>query len=160
MHGASGDCYIDDMMLVQGSVPEAGANLLTNGNFETALSGPWNLSSNMTGSAISTSVRHSGNASLHVVSTSFGDTINQAIWENTAPVVTGGDLHSQFLVLPTGQRTANCSSVSRAVRPIATRFTHCRASSFPLLMPSLLARRMPPIQSSTHPGTLPSALDQ
>ena len=102
MHAAAGDCYIDDMKLVQGSVPEAGANLLTNGDFETALSGPWNLSSNMTESAITTSVRHSGKASLHVVSTSFGDTINQAIWENTAPIVTGGIYTLSFWYSPTG----------------------------------------------------------
>ncbi len=102
MHAASGDCYIDDLKLVQGSVPEAGANLLTDGDFESALSGPWNLSPTMAGSAISTSVRHSGNASLHVVSTSFGDTLNEAIWENTGAIVTGGIYTLSFWYLPTG----------------------------------------------------------
>jgi len=30
----AGDCYIDDLKLVRGSVPEAGANVLLNGGFE------------------------------------------------------------------------------------------------------------------------------
>ena len=34
MHNTPGDVYIDDLKLVAGSVPEAGVNLLTNGDFE------------------------------------------------------------------------------------------------------------------------------
>ncbi len=44
----AGDCYVDDLCLVAGSVPEAGANLLTDGDFESPLSGPWTVSANMT----------------------------------------------------------------------------------------------------------------
>ena len=100
MHNTPGDVYIDDLKLVSGSVPEAGANLLTNGDFESPLSGPWTVSANMTSSVISTAVKHSGNASLHVIATSAGDTISQSIWENTAPIVTNDTYTLSYWYLP------------------------------------------------------------
>jgi hypothetical protein len=100
MHNTPGDVYIDDLKLVAGSVPEAGVNLLTNGDFESPLSGPWTVSANMATSAISTTVKHSGNASLHVIATSAGDTISQSIWENTAPIVTNGTYTLSYWYLP------------------------------------------------------------
>jgi hypothetical protein len=105
MHGAAGDVYIDDLKLVAGSVAEAGPNLLTNGGFETPLTGPWTASTNMINSVISTTVKHSGNASLHVIATSFGDAINQAIWENTATLVTNGTYTLSYWYLPSTNGT-------------------------------------------------------
>ena len=88
MHGTTGDVYLDDLKLVTGSVPEAGTNLIQNGDFESALSGPWTISTNMANSAVSAAIKHFGNSSLHVVATSPGDTVSQAIWQTTAPIVT------------------------------------------------------------------------
>lgn len=88
MHGTAGDVYVDDLKLVHGSVPEVGVNLIQNGDFETALTGPWTVSANMASSVISTSTKHSGAASLHVIASSPGDTISQAIWENTGSIIT------------------------------------------------------------------------
>ena len=105
MHGAAGDVYVDDLKLVAGSVPEAGANLIQDGDFESPLTGPWTLSANMVNSSISTSIKHSGNASLHVVATSPGDTISQAIWENTAPIVTNGTYTLSYWYLPSTNGT-------------------------------------------------------
>ena len=100
MHNTPGDVYIDDLKLVAGSVPEDGVNLLTNGGFESPLSGPWTVSANMTNSVISTTVKHSGNSSLHVVATSAGDTIPQSIWENTASIVTNDTYTLSYWYLP------------------------------------------------------------
>ncbi len=101
MHGTAGDVYVDDLKLVAGArVPEAGVNLITNGDFETALTDPWTLSANMTSSAISTAVKHSGNSSLHVIATTPGDTITQTIWENTGPIVTNGIYTLSYWYLP------------------------------------------------------------
>jgi len=100
MHNTPGDVYIDDLKLVSGSVPEAGVNLLTNGDFESPLSGPWTVSANMTNSVISTAVKHSGNASLHVIATSAGDTVSQSIWENTASIVTYDTYTLSYWYLP------------------------------------------------------------
>lgn len=105
MHGTAGDVYIDDMKLVAGSVPEVGANLIQDGDFESALSGSWTLSSNMTSSIISTAIKHSGTASLHVIATTPGDTIGQAIWENTAPIVTNGTYTLSYWYLPSTNGT-------------------------------------------------------
>ncbi|MGA2862971.1 MAG: lamin tail domain-containing protein [Verrucomicrobiota bacterium] len=100
LHGTAGDCYLDDLKLVAGSVPEAGPNLLTNGDFEGPLSGPWTVSPNLAGSLISTAVQHSGQASLHVIATSPGDTIPLSIWENTAPIVTNDTYTLSYWFLP------------------------------------------------------------
>jgi hypothetical protein len=105
MHGTAGDVYVDDLNLVAGAVPEAGANLLENGDFESALSGPWTVSPNMSNSGISTAGSYSGNGSLHVVATSPGDTISQAIWESTGPIVTNGTYTLSYWYLPSTNGT-------------------------------------------------------
>jgi regulation of enolase protein 1 (concanavalin A-like superfamily) len=105
MHGTPGDVYIDDLKLVAGSVPEAGVNLLTNGDFESTLTGPWTVSTNLANSLRSTSLKHSGNASLHVIATSPGDSIPLSIWENTAAIVTNGTYTLSYWYLPTTNGT-------------------------------------------------------
>jgi hypothetical protein len=70
--GSAGEIYVDDVMLVTGSVAGSGANLLANGNFETTLTGPWSLSANFSGSALNTSVKHGGNSSLRIVASAAG----------------------------------------------------------------------------------------
>jgi hypothetical protein len=83
---SAGDFYLDDLQLVAGSVAGAGANMIQNGDFESALSGPWTVSANLSGSVISTAIKHTGNGSLHVVSSSGGTTQGSSIWQNTLPL--------------------------------------------------------------------------
>ncbi|MGA3145768.1 MAG: lamin tail domain-containing protein, partial [Verrucomicrobiota bacterium] len=85
---SAGDVYIDDIKLVAGSVPEAGANTLADGDFESGFPGPWTVSANLAGSVLSTSIKHSGNASLHLISTSAGTTQSSAIWQIISPALT------------------------------------------------------------------------
>ena len=101
-----GDVYIDDLKLVAGATAEAGANYLTNGDFESPLNNPWTVSPNMANSAISTSVRHSGNSSLHVVATTGGPTIGAAIWQNTSTLVTNGTYTLSYWYLPSSNGTS------------------------------------------------------
>ncbi|HEU5072376.1 MAG TPA: DUF1800 family protein [Verrucomicrobiae bacterium] len=68
----AGTCYIDDVKLVAGTVPEAGPNLLVNGGFETGALAPWITASNFTNSAISAALAHSGSNSLQFVATAGG----------------------------------------------------------------------------------------
>src|SRR5208283_2967387 len=77
---APGDVYIDDLKLVRGSVPEAGTNLVADGDFESGFPGPWTVSTNLSGSALSTTIKHSGNDSLHVVASSGGSSKSTTIW--------------------------------------------------------------------------------
>ena len=83
-----GDVYLDDLSLVAGSVAEAGPNLLDNSDFERPLSGTWTVSANVSGSAIDTTVKHSGQSSLRFAATSGGATIDQAIWQTTTTLTT------------------------------------------------------------------------
>ncbi len=83
---SAGDVYIDDIDLVAGSVAETGPNLLPDGGFESGFPGTfWTVSTNLSGSALSRSVKHSGNASLHVVASSAGSTKGSAIWQVISP---------------------------------------------------------------------------
>jgi hypothetical protein len=85
---SAGDIYLDDLKLVAGGVPEVGANVLPDGDFESGFPGPWTVSVNLSGSALSTLIKHSGNDSLHVVSSSGGSTQGSAIWQTISPVLT------------------------------------------------------------------------
>ncbi len=96
---SAGDVYLDDIKLVAGSVPEAGANLIQNGDFETALTGPWTVSTNLSGSAISSSVKHLGNGALHLVSSSGGSTRGSSIWQDT-PLTNGTTYTLSYWYLP------------------------------------------------------------
>jgi regulation of enolase protein 1 (concanavalin A-like superfamily) len=88
---SAGDICIDDLKLVAGTVPEAGANALANGDFESAFPGSsWAVSANLSGSVLSTTVKHSGNSSLHMVSTSAGSTRSSSIYQDISPALTNG----------------------------------------------------------------------
>jgi hypothetical protein len=58
---SAGDVYVDDVQLVAGSVPGAGANTLTDGDFESGFPGPWTVSANLTNSVLSPAIKHAGN---------------------------------------------------------------------------------------------------
>jgi hypothetical protein len=86
---SAGDVYVDDIEVVAGSIPGVGSNMLADGGFESGFPGTvWHVSSNLTNSVLSTTVKHSGNASLHVVSTSAGTTQSSAIWQITPVALT------------------------------------------------------------------------
>ena len=103
---SAGDVYIDDIKVVAGSVPDVGANLLTDGDFESGFPGPWSVSPNLTGSALSTTVKHSGSASLHVVSTAAGTTQSSAIYQTMSPALTA--------TAPTPSATGICKAPTAA----------------------------------------------
>jgi len=81
------DVYIDNLFLVAGTVPEVGPNLLSNGDFESALSGPWGVGGSHSNSFISTGIKFAGNASLHIVATAAGTpATNNSIWQDVVIV--------------------------------------------------------------------------
>ena len=88
--GSAGDVYVDDVSLV-GS---AGTNLVKNGGFESPLSGAWNLTANFTNSALSTTIKHSGSSSLHVVATAAGTGSGNAIYQDITPALTNGTTYT------------------------------------------------------------------
>ena len=81
---AAGDFYIDDVKLVLGTVPEAGVNILTNGDFETGIRAPWTNTADFSNSVISATIAHGGGNSLKITATgggsaSTGDSVYQAV---------------------------------------------------------------------------------
>ena len=78
-----GRVRVDDIQLVQGAVPEAGANLLANGDFETPLAGPWTATGNHAGSAITAAEAYEGLGSLEIDAAGEGaagtDSVNQSL---------------------------------------------------------------------------------
>jgi hypothetical protein len=76
----AGDFYLDDITLVPTTGPLAGLNVLLNPGFEDPLNTGWTmLGTNLTNSAITSDVAHSGRGSLHVVSTGSGTTAKTII---------------------------------------------------------------------------------
>src|SRR5439155_8224084 len=91
----AGEGYIDDIKLVAGAVPEAGANLIRNGAFEVPLTtADWTISSNHFGSDLTTDQKHSGNASLHLVASSAGTTRDSAIWQTINPALSASQSYT------------------------------------------------------------------
>jgi hypothetical protein len=82
---SAGDIYVDDIKLVAGSVPDTGLNVISNGDFETSLTGSWNLTANFAQSAINTNVKHSGNGSLGIVTAAGGTGSGNAIYQDITP---------------------------------------------------------------------------
>jgi hypothetical protein len=77
------DVFIDNIFLVAGSVPEVGPNLLSNGTFESALTGPWGAGGSHGQSVISANIKYAGSGSLHIVSTNAGTpSTNNCVWQD------------------------------------------------------------------------------
>ncbi|MCE9613576.1 MAG: lamin tail domain-containing protein [Lentisphaerae bacterium] len=74
-----GQVAIDSMMLVTGTVAGAGANLLLNGDFEGALSGPWSALGTHAASFITTTNPLAGAGALAIVSTGPGNISNTIV---------------------------------------------------------------------------------
>ena len=87
---SAGDAYVDDVALYAGTGTNLNlsVNYVQNGDFESPLSGPWNVSPNHAGSAIVTDVKCSGAASLHLVASTGGTTQGSSIWQAVAPGLT------------------------------------------------------------------------
>jgi len=100
----AGQCYVDDIKLVAGSVAEAGPNILTNGGFESALAGTWSVSSDFTASTLGTTVARSGNSSLRLVATAAGSGNGDSVQQTIAPALVNGQTYTvSYWYLPATQ---------------------------------------------------------
>ncbi len=104
----AGDAYIDDLKLVSGPVPEAGPNLLRNGDFETPLGVTnWNTTADFTNSLISPTYSRSGAGSLKIVATGGGSGNNDSIFQTNNTSISNGLTYtvSFWYLPPTRNRT-------------------------------------------------------
>ena len=95
MSGA-GTCYLDDIKLVTGTVPGSGANIITNGGFETGSTNSWGFPARyLTNSLVSGDIAHSGNYSLKLVGTSGGSSGNtSSLFQDILPTLVNGQTYS------------------------------------------------------------------
>jgi hypothetical protein len=85
---------VDDLKLVLGTVPEAGPNLVTNGDFESTLVGSWNLGPDFIDSGTTTAVEHSGNSSLALVCNGTGNSNGDAAYQDIVPPLNPGQTYT------------------------------------------------------------------
>jgi hypothetical protein len=83
------EAFVDDLKVVAGSIPEAGLNLVQNGDFESPLTTGWTTTATTASSALSTSVKHSGNSGLRLVSNGPGTTQGSSLWQSVASIASG-----------------------------------------------------------------------
>lgn len=95
----AGNCYIDDLQLVPGTVAETGANTVANGSFDNSLAG-WTVSPNLSGSSISTAIKHSGAGSLHLVASAGGSTRASSIFRADLGLTVGQPYTLSYWYLP------------------------------------------------------------
>lgn len=79
---AAGRLLIDRLSLVTGTVAEAGANLISNGTFETPLSPYWSALGNHSNSVIATTNAQSGNGCLQIVAMGPGSVPSHTITQS------------------------------------------------------------------------------
>ena len=126
------------MTLVAGTVAGAGPNLLQNGGFESGSLGPWTASGNHAGSAVSTAVKFSGNASLHVVATAPGSVPASAIAQSVtnANIISSNTYTLSFWYLPTTNATGfnyRLTSSLRSFSSINLRPSLASPEAYPLV---------------------------
>jgi len=92
LNGA-GECYVDDIKLVAGTVPGAGPNLLQNGGFESGLTA-WVKSADFTNSTNSSTIAFSGSSSLRVIASNGGGGNNDSVQQNIAPALTSNQTYT------------------------------------------------------------------
>jgi hypothetical protein len=94
---SAGELYVDDLAVVAGTVPEAGANLLANPGFESALSGSWSDVGNHSTSARNTAVKRTGSASLRILATAAGTGSANSIYQDISPALAAGATYTVSL---------------------------------------------------------------
>jgi hypothetical protein len=96
-----GEGYLDDVRVVAGVIPELGANLIANGDFESPNLQPnWTVSANLSGSGTTTAVRRVGSRSLRIVSTAGGSTQTNSIWQSVAGLAGGQTYTLSYWYVP------------------------------------------------------------
>ena len=129
----AGDVYVDNAILVTGTVATAGINLLQNGSFENGLSA-WTLVGNHTTSLVVTGIAQSGSSSLRLVSTGAGGPSGN-ITQGSLSLSNSGTYTLSLWFLPSTNGTAlnfRFTTSFRSVTPIdyrPTLFTPGRINS-------------------------------
>ena len=83
-----GDVYLDGLRLVAGATDDGTKpNLIRNGDFDSTLGGEWAFATNVNTSARSAERAKTGNASLHLVSTAAGSSLESSLSQAVTPAL-------------------------------------------------------------------------
>jgi hypothetical protein len=96
---SAGEVYLDNVALVEGTVPGTGPNLVQNSGFETGSLAPWAALGNHSGSTVSSEVAFEGAYSLRLASTAAGSSGN-LMAQYVADVVPTNTYTFSFWFLP------------------------------------------------------------
>jgi hypothetical protein len=126
---SAGELYLDDVALVAGLMPGAGANLLANGSFELPFSTGWTKTGNHSSSAVSSTFRRTGTNSLRILATGGGTGSGNSVYQVASPALTAGATYTlSFWYRP----STNASGfVARIVSGSPTAVFSVGASSVP-----------------------------
>jgi len=130
LNGA-GETLIDDLKLVAGTVPEAGQNLIPDGDFETPLSTNWIGTADFDTSHIDNTLSHSGGGSLRLVAEAAGAGAGDSLIRTNVAVVNG-----QIYTVSYWYRPATRG------RTLTVRLSGSGVNSTPDNLPSGLKRRL------------------
>lgn len=95
-----GEIYVDDLMLVSGTVPEAGVNLVEGGDFESPLTKAWRVADSHRASRVTNAVSHSGQMSLLLAADWGGRDEQSALWQPIASLAPGQTYTLSYWYLP------------------------------------------------------------
>jgi hypothetical protein len=139
----AGDVHVDDIALVQGTVPAVGTNLIRNGDFEMPLydspvvTNSWSIGTNYTATSISTETKHAGNGSLRMVSAGgTASTTNRMIYQNIFPPPATNLIHTlSYWYLPSTNGTSVTVRVQSTSLILTVNIRPSLTNSTPLLTP-------------------------
>ncbi|MGZ8920557.1 MAG: DUF1800 family protein, partial [Limisphaerales bacterium] len=100
----AGECYIDDIKLVRGAVPEVGTSALSNGDFETGFTG-WIVDPIYSNSVIATDIQHGGTSSLHLIGTEAGSSSGTSVRRNNLSLLSGQTYTLSYWYKAVGPKT-------------------------------------------------------
>jgi len=142
---SAGDVQIDNIALVEGTVPEVGTNYIENGGFESGLLGPWLVLGNHNGSSVSNDVAFEGSHSLHLVSTGAGSA-SQLLAQPVEGVVSNRTYTLSFWFLPSTRGSGVNVRLTTAFRPLtAVNFRPVGATPGLVNSPAAVRPPFPPV---------------
>src|SRR6185369_3603078 len=103
-------------------------NYFQNGDFETGSLPPWSAIGNHAGSSVSTSIKHGGSASLHIVGTGPGSVGNSAVFQILSGINPAVPHTISFWFLPSTNVTGFNFRLTSSFRTLSS--VNLRPSSF------------------------------
>ncbi len=117
---SAGDLQIDNVSLVEGTVPEVGSNYIQNGDFESGLLAPWLGLGTHAGASVSSAVAFDGAYSLRIATTGPGGGNANVLAQAVSGVVSNLSYTFSFWYLPSTNGSGLNFRLATPFRSLAT----------------------------------------